>query len=543
MDNEMHLPWDRPSLEALIRKVISTGEASKIDLKSNFELSEAQQQGEFLKDISAIANTYNHYYRNHGFIIFGARQNNMTYCNFSNNEDHLQATIDDLIKKYLGPFIITHLFIFTEGEKKWGVLVIPPTKTAPHVFISDIHKRCRGDVYVRSGTTTTKAHPDDYVRFFRQHLEEHTYEFQQSINDLQREVSLLKSQIKKIKTFPTLQKREKLTSKTKAASDIPEITKQYQSISEQIDDLFAKEEDVVTKGLLTEAKKINDFLESSEIPWAISSVEKTQSKEIFSKIESVSNEFWSAVISIVLKDDKGIYDEALVKAITYLARMMNAPSGVSYTELGKNVRYYPLLVALYIICIVGVAKKRDKLLKRILKINLQGRSRYEEPLPITYILFFIRSSANVFQPLYDAYPNSKWCDPVASYTKSLIDRILNPDDLLWDKDNEFYRGEYVLCIAPMDILEKETKKPMIGHPSSGLFLFIGIAEPIIVRLLKQDKEWLKKVFERPLEEILKEFDNTAHLLINGSGGFGGGFEGKAFEIAFPEKVKKVLPTQ
>lgn len=147
------------------------------------------------------------------------------------------------------------------------------------------------------------------------------------------------------------------------------------------------------------------------------------------------------------------------------------------------MRYYPLLVALYLISIVGVAKKRDKLLKRILKINLQGRSHYDEPVPIAEILFFIRRADGIFHPMYAAYPGSKWIDPVASYTKLLVDKILNPDEPLWDKEREFYRGEYLLCLAPMDLLEKETDKPMINHPSAGLYMNISSAIPIITRLL------------------------------------------------------------
>jgi len=141
MDDELHLPWDRGALEALLRKIVATGETTKVDSKSTFDLSSTQQQGEFLKDVSAIANTYSSHYRNHGFLIFGAANNSLTYALFPNTEDHLQASIDDLIKRYIGPFITTHLCIFNDTGGQWGALVVPPTRTAPHVFINDIHKR------------------------------------------------------------------------------------------------------------------------------------------------------------------------------------------------------------------------------------------------------------------------------------------------------------------------------------------------------------------------------------------------------------------
>jgi hypothetical protein len=534
-DEQFHLPWNRNTLESLLHKVISTGETTKVDFKSNFDLSGNKQKAELLKDVSAFANTYDHNYRNHGFILFGVMENKIIHTSFPNNEDHLQANIDDLVNKYLGPFITTNFFIFDDGGKQWGVLVIPPTRNAPHVFIKDIHKRYRGDIYVRNGTITEKALPGDYARFFRQHLEEHTYNFQQSISDLQHQLSDLHSRLKR--TEKPLRRRKKQIIESKEKEIAVEPSKEGQPVTEIINDLFAKEEDIVTKGLFEEVRKINKFLKSGEIPWAISTADKKQSEEICSKIESISSEFWSAITILVLKDEKGIHDNALVKALQYLARQIEPPSGTSCTEWGANIRYYPLFIALYLISIIGVAKKRDKLLKRILKINLQGRSHYEEPLPITYILFLIRRANGVFHPFYSRYPQQKWCDPVASYTKLLIDKILNPDDPLWDKETAFYRGEFVLCITPLDILEKETKKPMIGHPSSGSYLFISSTVPILTQFLKDEREWLKKVFERPFEELLSEFDQTAMGLAP-PGCWTMGFHQGALVAAFPEKTKR-----
>lgn len=539
VDDEMHLPWERTSLEALMRKVLSTGETNKVDLKGAFGIVDAQQQGEFLKDVAAIANTYNHNYRNHGFLVFGVQQNAIAGCTFADNEDHLQASIDDLIKKYLSPFITTHLFIFTDGIKRWGVLVIPPTWNAPHIFINDTHKRHRGDIYVRSGTTTVKAQPEDYARFFRQHLEEHTYKFQQSISDLQRQVVRLEQQVKKVQQQPAAASKT-----TKGVIEEPSIVPESssvippKSITEKIDALLAKEDNQVMEGLLEEARKINTFLESDEIPWIARQSDKDATKAMFTKIEEVSGEFWSAVTSLILKDDKGTYDNALLKALGYLARDPSPPQG-TYTHAGKNIRYLPLFVALYLITICAVAKKRDKLLNKVFKVQLQGRTHYDEPLPITYLLFSIRNSADLFQPLYEGFPQRRWCDPIATYTRSLIDRILNPDDPLWNKTGEFFKGEFVLCISPMGIVEKETNKPMIGHPSSGLFLFLHESEPILIRFLKNEKDWLKKIFDRPLDKILAEFDENAHKLVDGAGLFcGNGFERGAVNAAFPEKTKQ-----
>ena len=165
--DDLYLPWDRSQLEALARQLVERGEGPKVDLKAMLDLSGAAAHGELLKDISAMANTYDAAHRNYGFIIVGASSSAVTFAQFSQTTDQLQATIDDLVKKHIEPFVRSHVLLFGHDQEAWGVIVIPPTRQAPHVFVHDIHKRSRGDIYVRRGTTTDKAGPADYVRFLR----------------------------------------------------------------------------------------------------------------------------------------------------------------------------------------------------------------------------------------------------------------------------------------------------------------------------------------------------------------------------------------
>jgi hypothetical protein len=429
----------------------------------------------------------------------------------------------------LAPFVTSHFFQFSDAEKRWGAIVIPPTRNAPHVFMADIHKRYRGDVYVRGGTTTLKAQPEDYARFFRQHLEEHTFEFQRSISDLQRKVSTLEARLRKPSKNTAPQDGSPLLERTIAR---PSEIQSDVRLVQRINQLLVKEEDLVARGLLQEASKIMKLLQS--LPWATQVLSKDATTEALTKIEEVSHEFWSATISLILQDEKGSYDEALLRAISHLAQTMEPPIGVSFTQLGRNLRYYPLVATLYLVCVLGVAKKRDRLIKRAFKLELQGRSHYDEPLPITYALFLIRQAAEFFQPLHEGYPQNRWCDPIATCVRTLIDRLLTEGASFLDKDVEFYKGEYVLCISPMDQVEKSTNKPLIGHPSSGLYLYMSEAAPIISRFLRRDKDWIQKLFERPLQEMLRQFDQVAHHLAS-PGCWTSGFAGRASEAAFPDK--------
>ena len=534
MDEELHLPWDNNALESLLLKIIQTGETTKVDFKVELNLDTADQRAELLKDISAFANTYDDAYRNHGFILIGIKNNQIIGTSFPQEVDALQASLDQLIKTYIGPFIQTHVRAFNSDGKTWGVIVIPPTRKAPHVFIKDIANKYRGDIYVRRGTITEKAMPEDYPRFFRLYVDEYTYELKQQLGNLRFELNEIEKKLDLVK-----KEKQKALSLEKPEVDTKKVLEKKASLNllQEIENAFFLEEDPIKHGLIKEARKIQSFLESNSIPWALQIPSREDGEKLLRNIEEISEIYWAALINIVLKDEKGKYDEAIIQSLGYLARYYEAPVGTSYNNLGINIRYYPLIVSLYIIFIVGAFKKRQTLLKKVADIELLRRSLYEEPYHIAYSLFFIRRAEEVFQTQHGGYPKSRWCDAVASYTKTLLDRKVHIDDCFWDKDANFYIGEFLLSLLPLDIIDKNTGTPIIGHPSSGLFIYINDSIPAIRRFLKNENKWVAKIFRRPFEDILKEFDETEKKLERRGGCWAEGFVSGAFETVFPEKAK------
>jgi len=544
MKEKLHLPWDNNNLKNLLHKIINIGETAKVDFKQELNIDTSRDKAELLKDISAIANTHDPDYYNHGFILIGVKPNKIIGSSFLEGVkvDNLQGRIDELVKNYLAPFIKTQVIIFDSKGKIWGAIVIPPTKMMPHVFVRDIDNKHRGDIYIRKGTTTEKALPEDYARFFSVHLEEVKYEFRHQIDSLQSELNDIKRNLDTVAQF-----RQELTSEVtpdihrKNNEEKKKVLqrKKHLSLLQEIDNIFASEEDPIKIGLIKEARKIQSFLESDTIPWALQIPSKEDGHKLFSAIEKESGIYWTALSNIILKDDKNKYDEAITQSLGHLARYYEAPAGTTYTELGLNIRYYPLIVSLYIIFIVGAFKKRQNFLQQVASIELLRRSFYEESYPIAYSLFFIRRAGEVFQTQYEGYPNSQWCDPVGSYTKALLDRTLHIDDYLWDKDANFYIGEFLLSLLPLDIVNRDTGTPAIGHPSSGLFMYLSNSVPVIRRFLKNESSWVAKIFHRPFKAILKEFDQTAKKLVSGPC-WANGFVSGAFETAFPEEAKKII---
>ena len=69
------LPWENKELEELLQSLVALGtEAAKIDFKAEIETATADQKAELLKDITAMANTYDENNADHGFLIYGARE-------------------------------------------------------------------------------------------------------------------------------------------------------------------------------------------------------------------------------------------------------------------------------------------------------------------------------------------------------------------------------------------------------------------------------------------------------------------------------------
>jgi hypothetical protein len=541
MDNELHLPWENDALQSLLGKIIQTGETTKVDFKRQLNISTGEHHAELLKDISALANTYDYSYKNHGFIILGVTDNKLVHTQFDQNADGLQARIDELLKNYVEPFIPTQVRLFGSGNETWGVLIVPPTRTAPHVFVKDICKRCRGDIFVRRGTTTDKATPSDYVRFFRLHLDEHTYALREQLEDVKRELNILK------KRPPVVFKQSEKKTPSPVVKDEPKAETPVNSTNtlasgatydllKLIDSAFAQEVDPIAQGLIKEAQKIQKFLVSDAIPWSLNHVNKEVGKKQLDEMEKSAMPFWTALGNLAHKDDKGKYDSAIIRALACLAQLQNAPSGVSFTDWGLNFRYLPLVVSLYLVFITAAFKKRYSLLKQILELPLANRSPYGEHEALPPVLFYLRRASQVFATQHPGYPNQTWFDAVGSVIESIIQRALNIDDPFWNSREAYFIGEFILCLSPLDVMDRDTQMPLYRHPSNGLYLYMSEANPILKKFLRSEAKGVAQIFQRPFQEILANFDTNVAKITTGYWAYG--FAGGALKEAFPELASK-----
>jgi hypothetical protein len=442
------LPWKGEELKNILHNIISSGvESTKVDFKEELKINNNREKGEFLKDISAIANSSDPRCDNFGFILIGVKPGEIVGSTFlkenKNKIDNLQAQIDQLIKEYISPFIQTHLMIFEERDKTWGVIIIPPSSMLPHVFIRDIDNKSRGDIYVRRGTTTEKAKPEDFARFFSIYIEDLRYEFQGQINNIYLNLGDIIKQ-----NLEIFQSKEEIIAEDKSDKiRILQKTKQF-NLLEEIDSIFFSKENQVKEEFIKRAYNINQFF-VSKFHWSISlPSDPVHSKEISKKyLDSINKEaeiYWQSLAKLMLKDNESKYNEAIINSIQIISDY-RIPIGISINDLGLAIRYYPLVVSLYIAFIIGAYKKKDELLKKFSELKL--KSIFSKRLiSILDALFEVRNAEIIFQVQHEQYPNMLWCDPIGSYIKSIFEQKINPyiDDyfFLINSNKYFYIGEF-----------------------------------------------------------------------------------------------------
>jgi len=153
----------------LIQKSMASLEAEnpKVDLKRQwYDLTDKKGVNEFIKDTTAIANTYGL----DGFLIFGFDEKKGTYQNAKSTDNGLRDSneITNLISSRCSDLFDFNIYDFEIDGHQISVIHIPPTLAKPIVIPKYqtfdkkgniiIHKH---KIFVRKGTSTTEASKHD----------------------------------------------------------------------------------------------------------------------------------------------------------------------------------------------------------------------------------------------------------------------------------------------------------------------------------------------------------------------------------------------
>jgi hypothetical protein len=195
--------WNPEDLVKLLRELIAHGaEVTKADFKTELELASIDQKAELLKDVTAMANSYEESNGDHGFIIYGVKAGKVTGTTATElDRDKLQNQIDLLLRENISPMPQVQVVQFEEttGEK-WGALVIPPRKNKPYVFVKNItckdpsKTRKQGEWFVRKGTTTSPGLAEDLGRIMQKQTELLVAPLHEIVRNLQERLNRVESQ-------------------------------------------------------------------------------------------------------------------------------------------------------------------------------------------------------------------------------------------------------------------------------------------------------------------------------------------------------------
>lgn len=543
------LPWTNEELESILKEVIAHGsEMAKIDFKAEIETGTPEQKAELLKDITAIANTYDDNYEDHGFIIYGVKTKTIAGITTTEQDtDKFQNHIEQLLKTYISPMPQIYVTGFeTDDGKKWGAIVIPPRNTKPHMFFKDFscqnpaRTRKKGEWFVRHGSTTDAGLPEDLAIITHKQMEATLEPIRESVRTLQSRVSKTEEQYNSA-LFKLVER---------AVSAIPQVPDQGTEKSEEVKadigevlgiDLPSRlkqrlrtPKDAITEDLINEAKIIREYLDGAAtgLPWAPQLNSADENKKIIEDLEEITRSFQISVATIMLSDSKGVYTDGLLRALKVLAKVTDVPSGAQYNRIGESLRYYPLLLILYTIFTCGVAANRGDVLRHVLDMRLKYQRR-KETLSIAYV-YFLSYEAKAF--FNDAF-TQRWCEPIAQRIRQVLsDRVL---EMVTDftEPEFFFKGEFVFALKHID--DTMTDGEAVEHrtPLGGAYLFFYEAHDPITSLVTENPEWFAKLYDHPLNEILDMFDRNANKMA-GSGCIAIGMHGVKTVDAHNEALKK-----
>ncbi len=166
------------TIEQITDVVKLTPEQACFDWKRDFVVpNDDEKRGEFLKDLSAVANSCppNRY----GFIIYGVdpRRSELV-CGI--NQSYDDAKLQQLVQGKIEPAPEFLYYELPTGKRKVAVVQVAPSVPRPHVISVNMGSVRKGQILVRRGSSTDGATMSDLMTFF---YGQHSVHFQ---NVLQR---------------------------------------------------------------------------------------------------------------------------------------------------------------------------------------------------------------------------------------------------------------------------------------------------------------------------------------------------------------------
>ncbi|WP_437634243.1 AlbA family DNA-binding domain-containing protein [Sorangium sp. So ce854] len=495
-EEKPYIPWTLDKLETLVRDIITQGvEGPKVDRKQILAIGSAAEQVEFAKDVSAIANTDDDAYQDHGFIIFGVNKSGELCGGITAFErsaiDNTRAALIDAIKKYIAPVPKLFAFGFLDPQAgPWGVIVIPPSNRQAHLFIKEFSPRpTPGDWFVRVGEVTVKARPEDYARVFDNATRRAMAPLQEELRELRLELRTLKSSMTTShpQTFILPGVDNATTAATRFPATVPELVeRELSSVASRIETEMVKE-----------SLRLATLLHKSDslIPWTLHSPSMNSPQAVLSSVELATKDLARTYGTIARLDSSNLHTKAASRGLVPLSEQTYPPAGTGFNQALINLRLYPVALLLLSTMMVAVSTQNAVLPRALLDNQLVLGLNRERIEPIIAVYAEMLGASLVFERAQD----QEYRYPVAHRMREVIppwleDLVLGPRPI-----DCFYIAEFLTYLAILDAG---------ALPVPGNFMIYGEARLCVGLFLRSRPEWIRGLYRNPLEKLLTRFDES-----------------------------------
>ena len=151
------------TIDEVIEMVKKTPEQGVLDWKADFVIpNDDEKRGEFIKDLSAIANACESSY---GFIVYGVDPRRPDPI-IGIKQRYDDAKLQQLAQSKIEPLPEFLYYEVSIGPKVIGVLQVKPTRRRPHIITMDLGKVRKGQIVIRRGSSTDGVTMKDLFEFF-----------------------------------------------------------------------------------------------------------------------------------------------------------------------------------------------------------------------------------------------------------------------------------------------------------------------------------------------------------------------------------------
>lgn|SRR6266404_1620254 len=146
----------RQEVERVVREV---GEHPQFEMKRSCSLSNLSEKIEFVKDIQSIATSI---IETEKYLVIGADEKTKTFCTVTNSDEFDDASIRQILEKYLSPIPLFHVFRLQSSDSCVFILFVIPRQPRRRILAkvtvaADDPKDLKPKLLLREGDLWTKG--------------------------------------------------------------------------------------------------------------------------------------------------------------------------------------------------------------------------------------------------------------------------------------------------------------------------------------------------------------------------------------------------